>query len=195
MLLKRISIVLTISILISGCSTYKTRPGGINVSSKPYYCRGKWYYPQNYYEYNEIGLASWYGDECHGLPKATGIPFNKYDMTAAHRTLPLPTVVKVTSLKNRKSIIVVVDDRGPYVYKGRIIDLSYEAASKLGIANYKPSKVRVQSLPKESLKLSNYIKKHCKNRRDPYGRSWYELYRQEIAKTKPRTIKKYTVHK
>ena len=190
MFLKRISLILAISILISGCSNYKTRPGGTNVSSKPYFCRGKWYYPQNYYEYNEVGLASWYGAECHGLPKATGEPFNRFDITAAHRTLPLPTVVKVTSLKNHKSIIVVVDDRGPYVYKGRIIDLSYGAASKLGIANYKPSKVRVQSLPHESLRLSNYIKRNCKNRKDPYGRSWYELYCQEIAKTKPRNIKK-----
>ena len=189
MLLKRIALVLVISIIISGCS-HKTRPGGTNVSSKPYRCRGQWYYPQNYYEYDEIGLASWYGDDFHGNKKATGEPFNKNDMTAAHRTLPLPTVVKVTSMKTGKSVKVVVDDRGPYVYKGRIIDLSYGAAKKLGISKLKPHKVRVQSLPKDSLRLSNYIKKHCKRRKDPHGRSWSELYFQEIAKTQPRKFKK-----
>ena len=103
MLLKRLSLILVISIFIGGCSTYKTHTGGTSVSSKPYFCRGSWYYPQNYYEYDEVGLASWYGEECNGLPKATGELFNKHAMTAAHRTLPLPIVVKVTSLKKQEN--------------------------------------------------------------------------------------------
>lgn len=190
MLLKKISLVLVMALLLGGCSTHKTYTGGTSVSSKPYFCRGKWYYPQNYYEYNEIGLASWYGAEFHGKSKATGEKFNRFDMTAAHRTLPLPTVVRVTSLLTNKSVTLVVDDRGPYVYKGRIIDLSYGAAVALGIANFKPSKVRVTSLPNDSLRLSNYIRRHCKRRRDPHGRSWSELYFQEIARTQPRVYRK-----
>ena len=188
-MIKKLCLALLIPILISGCS-HKTHTGGTSVSSKPYFCRGRWYYPQNYYEYDEIGLASWYGAECHGKSKAIGEPFDRFGLTAAHRTLPLPTVVKVTSLVTNKSIKLVIDDRGPYVYKGRIIDLSYGAATALGIANLKPSKVHVQSIPSESLRLSNYIKQNCTKRKDPYGRSWSELYFQEIAKTQPRRIKK-----
>ncbi|MBQ9440995.1 MAG: septal ring lytic transglycosylase RlpA family protein [Alphaproteobacteria bacterium] len=188
-MIRRLCLVPLISLLVSGCS-YQTRTGGTNVSSKPYFCRGRWHYPQNYYEYDETGLASWYGADFHGKKKATGELFDRFGMTAAHRTLPLPTVVKVTSLMTNKSVVLVVDDRGPYIYKGRIIDLSYGAASALGIARFGPSKVHVQSLPRESLKLSNYIRKNCKKRKDPYGRSWSELYFQEIARTQPRTIRK-----
>ena len=181
--------IVTFAYILVGCST-KTYTGGTNISSKPYKCRGAWYYPQPYYEYDETGLASWYGKECHGLKKATGLTFNKDDWTAAHKTLPLPSVVRVTNLRNNKSIVLVVDDRGPFIYKKRIIDLSYGAAKALDIARYKPSPVRVTSLPEDSLKLSNYIRQHCKNRRDPYGRSWTQLYYQEIVKTQPRKLKK-----
>ena len=183
--------VIVFSALLCGCSVNKTYTGGTSVSSKPYYCRGSWYYPQNYYEYDEVGIASWYGNDCAGKQKATGLIFNPNDFTAAHRTLPIPTVIKVTNLRNNRSIVVVVDDRGPYTYAGRILDLSYAAAKTLDLHRYKPSKVRVQSLPEDSLKLSNYIRTYCKNRRDPYGRSWTEIYYQEIKKSMPR--KKYSV--
>ena len=169
-----------IGLLVTGCAKH-TPTGGTSVSSRPYYCRGAWYYPQQYYEYNEVGLASWYGKECHGKSKAIGLAFDKDDFSAAHRTLPLPTVVKVTNLRNNRSLVLVVDDRGPFTYKGRIIDLSYGAAKVLDLARFKPSPVLVESMPEDSLKLSNYIKKYCKNRRDPYGRSWTQLYYQEIA--------------
>lgn len=152
------------------------------MSSKTYYCRGAWHHPQNYYEYDEVGIASWYGDDFHGKAKASGEQFNKLAMTAAHKTLPIPSVVKVTSYKTGKSVIVVVDDRGPFVYKGRIIDLSYSAAKALGIHHMKPSPVRVQTLVADSLKLSQYIGRHCKNKRDAKGRSWAEVYFQEIQR-------------
>ncbi len=184
-------VITTITLLLCGCQGHKTYTGGTSISSKPYYCCGSWHHPQNYYEYDEIGFASWYGNDCAGKPKATGLIFNPNDFTAAHRTLPIPTVVKVTNLRNGRSIILVVDDRGPYTYAGRIIDLSYASAKALDLHRYKPSKVRIQSLPEDSLKLSNYIRTHCKNRRDPYGRSWTELYYQEIRKTMPR--KKYSI--
>jgi rare lipoprotein A len=75
----------------------------------------------------QIGTASWYGDYFEGKPTASGEPFNMYDLTAAHPTLPLGTLVKVTNLRNRESVIVRVNDRGPVV-PGRIIDVSYGVA-------------------------------------------------------------------
>ncbi len=180
-------VMVTSAMLLCGCGT-KTYTGGTNISSRPYYCRGSWYYPQEYYEYDEVGLASWYGKECAGKQKATGLIFDPNDFSAAHRTLPIPTVIRVTNLRNGRSIIVVVDDRGPYTYAGRILDLSYGAAKALDLHRYKPSKVRIQSLPEDSLRLSNYIRNHCIKRRDPYGRSWSELYYQEIRKSKPRQL-------
>ncbi|MDR2458948.1 MAG: septal ring lytic transglycosylase RlpA family protein [Holosporales bacterium] len=166
---------------LTGCTgVHRTPVGPTCVSCKPYYCRGSWHHPQLYYEYDEVGLASWYGDDCHGKKKATGEPFDKMAMTAAHKTLPLPSVVKVTSLVTGKSVVVIIDDRGPYVYAGRIIDLSYGAAMRLGIHNRKPSKVRVEVLVEDSVKLSRYIAAYCCNRRDPFGRTWNQLYFQEI---------------
>jgi rare lipoprotein A len=173
--------LILLGIFLTGCSSVKTPSGPICVSCKPYVVRGSRYYPQTYYEYDETGLASWYGDDCHGKPKASGEKFNKLAMTAAHRTLPIPSVVKVTNLRNGKSVVVVVDDRGPFCYAGRIIDLSYGTAKVLDLHRYKPSKVRVQTLVSDSLKLSCYIAKFCKRRKDPFGRTWAQLYFQEIA--------------
>ncbi|MDR0630765.1 MAG: septal ring lytic transglycosylase RlpA family protein, partial [Holosporales bacterium] len=155
------SLILSISLFLAGCSDIKTPAGPTCVSCKPYIVRGKRYYPQSHYEYDEVGLASWYGYEANNTVKATGEKYDRTLMTAAHRTLPLPSVAKVTNLLNGKSIIVVIDDRGPYCYKGRIIDLSYGSAKALGIYSKGLMKVRVQVLPTESLKLSCYIAKHC----------------------------------
>ena len=174
-------LIFLLAALLTACGQ-KTYTGGTNISSKPYKCRGAWYYPQQYYEYDKVGIASWYGKDFHGKKKASGLPFNQHDWTAAHRTLPIPTVAKVTNLRNNKSIVVIIDDRGPFTYKGRIIDLSYGAAKALGLLQYKPSPVRIQSLPNESLRLSNYIRKYCKNRKDPYGRSWPQIYYSKISK-------------
>jgi rare lipoprotein A len=168
------------AILVVGCSGPKTPAGPTCISCKPYFCRGTWHHPQTYYEYDEVGLASWYGKDFHGKPKATGEAFDMMTMTAAHKTLPLPSVVKVTNLKNGKSVIVVVDDRGPFVYKGRIIDLSYGAAKALDMHNKKPGPVRIQTLVTDSLKLSKYIGSHCESKRDHFGRTWVQIYYQEI---------------
>lgn len=82
--------------------------------------------------YHERGIASWYGTKFHGRLTSSGEPYDMYKMTAAHKTLPLPTYVRVTNLDNGKSTIVRVNDRGPF-HDGRIIDLSYAAAMKLGV--------------------------------------------------------------
>ena len=90
----------------------------------------------------QVGTASWYGSYFHGKETASGEPFNMYDLTAAHPTLPLGTYVKVTNLRNGRTLVVRVNDRGPVV-DGRIIDLSYEAARELDLKNRGIQRVRL----------------------------------------------------
>jgi len=95
--------------------------------------------------YNETGGASWYGKKFHGYLTANGEKYDMYQMTAAHKSLPIPTYVKVTNLANNRQVIVRVNDRGPF-HKGRIIDLSYAAASKLDMLKQGTSQVRVEAI-------------------------------------------------
>ncbi|MGH9512266.1 MAG: septal ring lytic transglycosylase RlpA family protein [Terriglobales bacterium] len=90
----------------------------------------------------QIGTASWYGDYFEGRETASGEPYNMYDLTAAHPSLPLGTLVKVTNLRNRKAVVVRINDRGPVV-PGRIIDLSYGAAQVLHFKDRGIQKVRL----------------------------------------------------
>ncbi|MBI3611258.1 MAG: septal ring lytic transglycosylase RlpA family protein [Nitrospirae bacterium] len=101
--------------------------------------------------YRETGLASWYGEEFHGRPTANGEIYDMYGMTAAHRLMPLGTVVKVTHRENGRSVTVKVNDRGPFV-RGRILDLSYGAAKSLGMigTGTAPVAIEVASLPSGS---------------------------------------------
>ena len=93
----------------------------------------------------ETGIASWYGEKFHGRPTAMGETYNMYAMTAAHKTLPLPTRVRVTNLENGRSAELRVNDRGPFV-KGRVIDLSYSAARELGVWRRGTARVRIEAL-------------------------------------------------
>lgn len=95
--------------------------------------------------YLEKGLASWYGSKFHGHPTASGEPYDMYAMTAAHKTLPIPCYVKVTNLDNGRSVVVKVNDRGPF-HPGRIIDLSYAAAVKLGLDKTGTAPVEVKAM-------------------------------------------------
>ncbi|ROR34685.1 septal ring lytic transglycosylase RlpA family protein [Inmirania thermothiophila] len=95
--------------------------------------------------YRERGIASWYGRKFHGRRTASGEPYDMYAMTAAHRTLPLPTYVRVTNLENGRSVVVRVNDRGPF-RRNRIIDLSYAAALRLGFADKGTALVEVEAL-------------------------------------------------
>ncbi len=97
----------------------------------------------------EVGPASWYGQFFHGKQTASGETYNMYEMTAAHPELPLGTRVKVTNLRNAKSVIVRVNDRGPLV-PGRIIDLSYGAAQALGFTHKGVQQVRLEIVPGET---------------------------------------------
>lgn len=112
----------------------------------PYEVLGKRYTPlQNGFDYRAEGSASWYGSKFHGYHTANGEEYDLYGMTAAHKTLPLPTYVQVTNLENNRKVIVRVNDRGPF-YSDRIIDLSYAAAAKLGFADKGTARVRVEGI-------------------------------------------------
>lgn len=95
--------------------------------------------------FKQRGIASWYGTKFHGKRTSSGEPYDMYAMTAAHKTLPLPSYVKVKNLDNGKSIVVKVNDRGPF-HPGRIIDLSYVAANKLGIAKAGTGNVEIETI-------------------------------------------------
>lgn len=95
--------------------------------------------------YREQGMASWYGAPFHGKRTSSGTVYDMHEMTAAHKTLPLPTLVRVTNLENGRSVVVTVDDRGPFV-KNRLIDLSYAAAKELGIVQSGTGRVEVEAV-------------------------------------------------
>ncbi|MEQ8357232.1 MAG: septal ring lytic transglycosylase RlpA family protein [Kiloniellaceae bacterium] len=126
---------------------------GIYKVGRPYQIARVWYYPQADYRYDETGIASWYGPGFHGRETANGEIYNQEAMTAAHRTLPMPSLVRVTNLENGRSIKVRINDRGPFAH-GRIIDLSKRAAEVLGFARQGIAKVRVQILEAESRQLA-----------------------------------------
>ena len=111
----------------------------------PYKVAGKWYHPKEDPYYDEVGYASWYGKDFHGKKTANGEYFNMNALTAAHKTLPLPTFVKVTNLSNGRSIILRVNDRGPFVGT-RIIDISRRGAQLLGFQKQGVTRVRVQAV-------------------------------------------------
>lgn len=132
--------------LLAACATDRPRPSGGSGQYKvgsPYQIDGVWYYPKEDPFYDETGIASWYGEDFHGKSTANGETYDMMALTAAHRTLPLPTIVRVTNLQNGKSILLRVNDRGPYA-RGRIIDVSKHAADLLGFQRNGTARVRVQ---------------------------------------------------
>ncbi len=112
---------------------------------RPYTVAGQTFVPQRNDRYDEIGIGSWYGPNFHGRPTANGEVFNQWDMTAAHTTLPIPSIVEVTNLENGRQIIVRLNDRGPFV-DDRIIDLSRAAAEALDYHATGLARVRVRYL-------------------------------------------------
>jgi rare lipoprotein A len=109
---------------------------------KPYIVAGRTYVPEANPHYSAIGFASWYGPQFHGRYTANGEVFNENEMTAAHPTLPLPSYVRVTNLTNQKTVVVRVNDRGPFA-GNRVIDLSKKTAQLLGFYNQGLAKVKV----------------------------------------------------
>ena len=129
--------------------TKETKPQGVYKVGKPYEVNGVWYYPGVDYEYDETGIASWYGPNFHGKPTANGEVFDMNEVTAAHKTLPLPSKARITNLENGRSIIVRINDRGPFV-NGRVLDASRKSAQLLGFEKQGTAKVRVEILGDES---------------------------------------------
>ena len=165
-----LTITAILSLLINGCSSsrysqshYSAPSADIDVSNitnpvpraeprskygnpSSYVVRGKRYYVMNSSTgYVERGIASWYGTKFHGERTSSGEPYNMYAMTAAHKSLPLPTYVEVRNLQNGRTVTVKVNDRGPFV-NNRIIDLSYTAAKKLGITGNGTGMVEIRAI-------------------------------------------------
>ncbi len=128
--------------------------GGIYKVGTPYQVEGIWYYPAEDYAYAQEGIASWYGTDFHGKRTANGDRYNMNDLTAAHPTLPMPSVVKVINLENGKELKVTVNDRGPF-HSTRIIDVSKKAAQMLGFYEKGTARVRVEIDATESIQMKN----------------------------------------
>ena len=128
------------------------RPSAYKVGDA-YQIGGTWFYPKADYTYRETGIASWYGPGFHGRVTANGEVFDQNALTGAHRTLPMPSMVRVTNLDNGRSIKVRINDRGPFK-NGRIIDLSRRAADLLGFRRIGTAKVRVEVIADESRALA-----------------------------------------
>jgi rare lipoprotein A len=136
-------VMLGIALLaLTGCSSSPSPPGAYKLG-KPYQVQGRWYYPEYDPGYDRSGTASWYGEPFHGRATANGEVFDRNVVTAAHPTLPLPSLVRVTNLANHRELVIRVNDRGPFV-GDRIIDLSQEAARQLGFEREGTTPVRVQ---------------------------------------------------
>jgi rare lipoprotein A len=148
---------------LSGCAVSGRRPlvsgyekpamvlpeGDDKILPEPYTINGVSYYPLPSGEgFIQEGIASWYGEEFHGRKTSNGEIYNMYEKTAAHKTLPFDTYVKVENLGNNKEVIVRINDRGPFV-KGRIVDLSVAAAREVGLINPGVARVRVVALSKK----------------------------------------------
>ena len=149
------ALIVALMSLLAACASAGVGASAISVvtdpapivsgTMRPYQIRGHWYRPAEDPDYNEVGMASWYGDQFNGRPTATGERFDMHALTAAHKTLPLPGLVEVTNLANGRTAVLRVNDRGPFV-DDRIIDLSRGAADQLGMLSQGVGRVRVRYL-------------------------------------------------
>src|SRR5579864_1480907 len=157
--LTQVALLLAIGVLLAACGGMPTRysrglgprtPHPTYKVGAPYTVKGITYYPHIDYAYDQTGLASWYGEAFDGQYTANGEVFDLNQITAAHKTLPLPSIVEIINLQNNRALRVRVNDRGPYV-DGRIIDVSRRVAQLLGFERSGTAAVRVRVLKDESL--------------------------------------------
>ncbi|HYD17979.1 MAG TPA: septal ring lytic transglycosylase RlpA family protein [Patescibacteria group bacterium] len=125
--------------------TYKT--------GKPYRVGSVWYYPTEDFSLVETGIASWYGPDFHGKRTANGERYDQHELTAAHRTLQMPSLVRVTNLENGRSVVVRINDRGPFAH-GRVIDVSKRSAELLGFIGKGTARVRLEVMGRESRQIA-----------------------------------------
>ena len=154
---RAIALIAFPGLFLAGCASPPVRPSypeghgiGTYRVGEPYEINGVWYYPAVDYDYDRTGVASWYGEEFEGRLTANGEIFDLNDLTAAHTTLPMPSIVQVTNLENGRSLQLRINDRGPFV-GGRLIDVSRRAAQLLGFENQGTTCVRVTILKDESI--------------------------------------------
>lgn len=131
----------------------ESKGDGIYKVGKPYKVNGVWYFPKAVHNYDEVGFASWYGPDFHNKRTANGEIFDMDSLSAAHKTLPLPSIIRVTNMQNGRSLILRVNDRGPFV-NNRLLDVSRKAAQLLGFAEQGTTKVRVELLPEETMTVA-----------------------------------------
>ncbi len=169
----------------------KVKSQGKYKVGSPYTIKGKKYYPAVNYGYDKTGVASWYGPNFHGKATANGERYDQNELTAAHKTLPLPSIVRVTNLENGKSLIVRVNDRGPYAHS-RIIDMSKRSAELLGFRNKGVAKVRVQVLEAESRMVAQAARsgKDTTGMEVPMNRPSYKPPKVMQAKAPVQPVKK-----
>ncbi|MBT4878945.1 MAG: septal ring lytic transglycosylase RlpA family protein [Alphaproteobacteria bacterium] len=165
-----IKIFLTIIILCSSNQLHAAYKGHFKIG-KPYQIFDQWYYPEANVNYEEIGVASWYGPKFNRKKTANGEIFKKHHISAAHPTLPLPSIVEVLNLENGKTLIVRINDRGPFA-KDRIIDLSEKAAKKLEFKEQGTTLVKVNFLKKETNELHQKL----------FGKIMLKSHPENIAK-------------
>jgi rare lipoprotein A len=165
--MRLVSLVVVCFFALSACSSIGGKSGSRSMSDgsagmykvgQPYTVAGEVYTPSENYSYDQTGIASWYGPGFDGKRTANGEVFDTSELTAAHPTLPMPSLVRVTNLENGRSVVVRINDRGPFA-AGRIIDLSQRAAQLLGFEQNGTAKVRVTILAPESKSIADAAKK------------------------------------
>ena len=137
---------LMLALAAAACASphYERHQPGPHVKvGQPYKINGRWYHPKVEPDYDQVGVASWYGRDFHGKPTANGEIFDMNLLSAAHTTLPMPSMVEVRNLENGRSLVVRLNDRGPFA-DNRLIDLSREAARRLGFEEQGLARVRVR---------------------------------------------------
>lgn len=156
--------VLTVALIVVGAEVLREWWGSGRQPVQPHYkvgapyqVNGKWYRPAEDLSYRKVGIASFYGGEVrgvdfHGRPTANGEIYDMHALSAAHPTLPMPSIVNVTNLENGRSVVLRVNDRGPFV-GGRVIDVSRRAAQDLGFERQGTALVRIEVMAEESRAL------------------------------------------
>jgi rare lipoprotein A len=151
--------------------------GGVYKVGRPYRVAGRWYHPRADANYNRVGTASWYGTAFHGRRTSNGEIYNMYALTAGHPTLPMPSYAYVTNLQNGRTVLVRINDRGPYA-RDRLVDLSYQTARMLGFHNRGLARVRVRYAGRAPLSGDDSAE-----RRYLAAQSWYSGSRADQQTT------------
>ncbi len=195
---RSVLVLLGLAAMLAACSTSRTDYSGPSSPhykiGKPYKVKGRWYHPKEDNNYDRMGVASWYGRDFHGRRTANGETYDMNRLSAAHTTLPMPSMVEVTNLANGRKVVVRVNDRGPFA-DNRLIDLSREAARRLGFERAGLAKVRVRFVglaplharaPKESPRIASGPARMSPNTAQPQRRSQRITLAQPQPAAQPR---------